>query len=266
MHESFEHLTNAFRRFVDAGFTATEVKYGLLGFWLGPFRLPPKFDDRLPGPARQRIIWGSEAWPAHFPEFQNPYAELLQFLDSGGKFGRWEQNILDVTMPDGEIWGVPLSSFDAVARDSLHVPKRVIPETPNCTKCSSIKVARLAYGLIDQEKIKGEIESGRASLAGCDVSETSPQWHCNSCGNEWGVTEWATMLVARREREAAALAKREEEALRRGVLDADLRPNELARCPFCGRSFDTKSRLSWDGMRHLSCGTYLSLMPSGTGS
>jgi hypothetical protein len=265
MHESINHLASAFGRFVEAGFAPAEAKYGLLGFWLGPSRLPIKFDAPS-GTARQRMLWASDAWAAHFPGLKNPYDDLLQFLDCGGDLGRWENNVLDVILPNGEIWGIPLSTFDALARGSIELPAKVIPERSDCPKCASKEVARLVYGLVDMDTISQELESGRAVLAGCDVGESSPQWHCNSCGNEWGITEWATILAARREREAAALAKREAEVLARGVLEATLRPSGLARCPFCKRSFDTNSAMSWNGTRHLSCGTYLSLKLSETDS
>lgn len=261
MSDSFEHLTNAFGKFIKAGFIAAEAKFGLVGYWLGPTRLLNKFDTPI-GNARERMLVASDAWRAHYPGLEDPYADLVQFLDGGGDIGRWENNVLDVTFPNGEMWGVPLGTFESVASGSLSLPQRDAPDRSDCPTCGSTKVARLVYGLVDMDKIDGELASGRAVLAGCDVSESSPHWHCTACGTEWGITEWASILAARRAREAAALAKREAEVLQRGVLEAVLRPTGLVRCPHCRRSFDTKSAASWDGTKHLSCGTYLVLKRS----
>lgn len=261
MSDSIALLAKAFRSFLEAGLIPAEAKYGLMGYWLGPSRLP--FDlDNPPGDIRARALVASEAWVVHFSGFANPYADLLLFLDSGGAIGRWENNVLDVTLPNGEIWGVPIATLDALARGSLEPPSRTSPDRSDCPKCGSTDVARLVYGLVDIERISEELASGRAKLAGCDVEESSPNWHCNGCGSEWGVTEWAAILAARRERQEAALARRDAEALNRGVLEAALRPTGLARCPFCRRSFDTNSTMSWDGTRHQSCGTYLVLRRS----
>lgn len=92
------------------------------------------------------------------------------------------------------------------------------------------------------------------------VEASSPAWHCNHCSSEWRLAEAATRLAERQLREDVAREKRETEARQRGTLEAALRSTGLARCPHCRRSFDTRSRMSWYGARHLSCGTYLTLI------
>ena len=132
----------------------------------------------------------------------------------------------------------------------------------NCPSCGSERVARIVYGFVDFLPLEGELALGGAVLGGCDVSETSHQWHCGSCGKEWGVTELASGLAELRVKSEAVLAQRDAEAQARGTLEAVLHSSGLARCPHCRRSFDTNATLSWDGKRHKTCGTYLRLTPS----
>jgi hypothetical protein len=48
----------------------------------------------------------------------------------------------------------------------------------------------------------------------------------------------------------------------KGALDARVNSNGYVLCPFCGKTFSSSSSGSWDGIRHVSCGVRLNLVPS----
>lgn len=50
----------------------------------------------------------------------------------------------------------------------------------------------------------------------------------------------------------------------KGELPASIWPDGYVLCPFCGKSFSSKSD-SWDGARHKTCGVRLRLVPTESG-
>jgi hypothetical protein len=130
----------------------------------------------------------------------------------------------------------------------------------NCAVCGSPHVARIIYGFVDIGSIATELDSGRAVLGGCDVSESSCRWHCHACRHEWGdfVLEFGEL----NHRNQEDRARRDTEALARGVVDAPIYPDGWVHCPYCDRSFNTTARVSWNGEKHMTCGTFLRLVPS----
>lgn len=59
-----------------------------------------------------------------------------------------------------------------------------------CPKCGSTHVAICRYGLPnDIEALEPDLDAGRIRLCGCSLFDDSPQFHCNSCGFEWGISE-----------------------------------------------------------------------------
>ena len=132
----------------------------------------------------------------------------------------------------------------------------------SCPSCGSVRVARILFGLPESmEALRSDLDSGRAILGGCDVSESSPQWQCCECRHEWGVTEWEPYIRASRLQSDAERASKDSAAVTRGVLSAVLHLDGDVRCPHCQRVFTTRSDMSWDGTRHKTCGTYLTLVP-----
>ena len=132
----------------------------------------------------------------------------------------------------------------------------------SCPSCGSSRVARIEFGLpAGTDALRSDLDSGRAILGGCDVSEESPQWHCCECRHEWGVTVLAPELRASRLQVEADRAAKDTAAVARGLLSAVLHPDGDVRCPHCQRVFTTHSDMSWDGTRHKTCGTYLTLIP-----
>src|SRR5437868_8185573 len=50
----------------------------------------------------------------------------------------------------------------------------------------------------------------------------------------------------------------------KGALEALMKPDGWAVCPFCGKAFSSTSSSSWDGMKHTTCGVRLRLIsPNG---
>jgi len=113
-------------------------------------------------------------------------------------------------------------------------------------------------GFVDVSELASDLESGRVVLAGCSLSESSPRWHCNTCGHEWG--EFAVVFEALDRQREEEQARRDQEALGRGVMEALLHPDGWVLCPHCGHSFNSQARMSWDGEKHVTCGTYLRLL------
>lgn len=144
-----------------------------------------------------------------------------------------------------------------LAGDSAFDRGSVKPQ--RCNACASPAVARLIYGLPDAESMQA-VKSGDAILGGCDIFETAAQWHCTNCDAEWGVTEWAPLIKKANDRAEKSRSSKDAEALDRGTLSALVGKEGLVRCPHCRRSFDIQSNMSWDGKRHKSCGTYLTLL------
>ena len=130
----------------------------------------------------------------------------------------------------------------------------------DCPTCRSPRLARIIYGFVDVSELAADLESGRIVLGGCAVSKSSPRWRCNTCGREGGdfAAEYEH-IERRREEERAG---RDARARVRGVMEASLYPDAWVLCPHCGYSFNSKARMSWDGERHVTCGTYLQLLPT----
>ncbi|MBU9722783.1 MULTISPECIES: hypothetical protein [Bacillaceae] len=57
-----------------------------------------------------------------------------------------------------------------------------------CPNCNSRNVVNIIYGLPTHEAMK-DAEAGKFMLGGCCVEMDSPDYHCNSCGNEWTKNE-----------------------------------------------------------------------------
>lgn len=128
----------------------------------------------------------------------------------------------------------------------------------DCPACKSAHIAQMLYGFVDVSELASDLESGRVVLAGCSLSESSARWHCNTCGHEWGSFAGLFQELDRQRQEEQA--RLEREALARGVMEASLYPDGWVLCPHCGRSFNTQARMSWDGKKHVTCGTYLRLI------
>lgn len=127
-----------------------------------------------------------------------------------------------------------------------------------CPSCKSAHVAAIVYGFVDVSGLASELESGRVVLGGCDLSDSSPRWQCNTCGHEWG--SFAVVLEKLDRQHEEERARRDRDALATGVMEAQLYPDRWVLCPHCGYSFNSQSRMSWDGKRHVSCGAYLRLL------
>jgi hypothetical protein len=73
--------------------------------------------------------------------------------------------------------------------------------------------------------------------------------------NEW--CRLIALLFADRDRVSRDAQK--------GALNASVRADGWVVCPFCGKTFSSKSD-SWDGERHTSCGVRLQLVPENPGA
>lgn len=124
-----------------------------------------------------------------------------------------------------------------------------------CAVCGSSRVAQIIYGFLDVNSIAAELDSGRAVLGGCGLSDSSCKWRCNTCQHEWG--DHALEFGEYRRKNREARARRDAEAVTRGGMDAPLYPDGWVHCPYCNCSFGP---LSWDGEKHKTCGTFLRLV------
>ena len=104
MSDPTELLFSAFAKFVDAGFGVSIARLGLFGFWVAPVAATTTL-------VRDRAIISAARWDSEYDPLQNPYNDVIAFLDAGGSLGRWENNVLDVFLANGNRYGVPLSSF-----------------------------------------------------------------------------------------------------------------------------------------------------------
>jgi hypothetical protein len=118
----------------------------------------------------------------------------------------------------------------------------------------------MVYGFLDVRELADDLESGRVILAGCTLSASSPRWHCNSCAREWG--DFAAQFEEIESQRQEEQSRRDAQALARGVMEALLYPDGWVLCPHCSRSFNSNARMSWDGEKHVTCGTYLRLLPA----
>lgn len=61
-----------------------------------------------------------------------------------------------------------------------------------CPQCLSNDVAFVLMGYpADTDEVREALETGKIVLGGCKVTSTSPMFHCNACGYEWGVNPLA---------------------------------------------------------------------------
>lgn len=61
-------------------------------------------------------------------------------------------------------------------------------KAPSCPVCGSEDTVPIVYGLPTEETME-YARRGKVVLGGCIIHESSPAWHCNSCGYEWGKYE-----------------------------------------------------------------------------
>lgn len=60
-------------------------------------------------------------------------------------------------------------------------------KTRKCPACGSESIAKIMYGMpMMTPELEEELRTGKLSLGGCCVSDDSPRWECNGCGEEWG--------------------------------------------------------------------------------
>lgn len=109
MEHLYQMIVSAFAKFLAAGLSTNQARFGLYGRWVvdGTDRPVPGSELQL---EQARASQG--AWAERFVSLPNPYSDLVAFYETGASLGRWENHILDVYGPDGEtLWGVPLKSL-----------------------------------------------------------------------------------------------------------------------------------------------------------
>ncbi|PLW79451.1 hypothetical protein C0585_07735 [Candidatus Woesearchaeota archaeon] len=58
-----------------------------------------------------------------------------------------------------------------------------------CPKCGSDDINRILYGLYDSEYVSKCLEEGKkVTFGGCLITDNSPAFECNKCGNKFGKT------------------------------------------------------------------------------
>jgi len=57
---------------------------------------------------------------------------------------------------------------------------------PKCPICGSLRTCPILYGYPrDVELYLEAVAKGEIIEGGCVISESSPEWHCHDCSNEW---------------------------------------------------------------------------------
>jgi len=70
----------------------------------------------------------------------------------------------------------------------VHWLTKAETNSPVCPHCKTDKqTIPIVYGLPDPELWEAA-RAGECQVGGCIVSKDSHQWHCKSCGKEWGRT------------------------------------------------------------------------------
>ncbi len=55
-----------------------------------------------------------------------------------------------------------------------------------CPSCGSANVAKYLYGFVAMDdELEQQLEEGKITLGGCEITEDAPEYYCNVCGNEW---------------------------------------------------------------------------------
>ena len=111
----YELIVSAFAKFLAADLSVNRARFGLFGTWVAT-------EDDVPIPSSESQLNRASAscndWSRKFPNSPNPYVDLVNFYESGASLGRWENNIIDIYGPDGEMLrGVPLSSLIKSAKN-----------------------------------------------------------------------------------------------------------------------------------------------------
>ena len=117
MFDPSEFLVQAFCKFQTAGYDITAAKNGLHGFWVERSAEPTVTHSAL-----ERAMVSSAMWAHKHPSLSNPYQEVVKFFSAGATLGRWENNVLDVFLPDGQKCGLPLASLMRAASNNSFKP------------------------------------------------------------------------------------------------------------------------------------------------
>ncbi len=128
-----------------------------------------------------------------------------------------------------------------------------------CPKCGSKNTARIFYGMPEfSDDLINQIGNGEIILGGCTMTHNSKDYVCNDCSFEWG-EQTASKLKEIFDDWSKEEEKMEAAAIQRGPMKAIVNQLGWTKCPFCGTKFSTKSKMSWDGVKHNYCKTRLVL-------
>ncbi|WP_349655491.1 hypothetical protein [Xanthomonas sp. 10-10] len=117
MSDPSDLLVQAFRKFQTAGYDITAAKNGLHGFWV-----ERSVEATVAHSALERVMVSSKMWAQKHPSLSNPYQDVARLFSAGATLGRWENNVLDVFLPDGQKYGMPLASLMRAASNNSFKP------------------------------------------------------------------------------------------------------------------------------------------------
>ncbi len=117
MSDPSDFLVQAFSKFQSAGYDITVAKDGLHGFWV-----ERSAESTIAQGALERAMVSSTKWAHKHPSLSNPYQDVARFFSAGATLGRWENNVLDVFLPEGQKYGIPLASLMRAASNNSFKP------------------------------------------------------------------------------------------------------------------------------------------------
>lgn len=102
MEHLYQLIASAFAKFQAAGLSIDRARIGLHGWWVADGSDQPvaRSESQL-----DRALACQGAWTQRFENLPNPYSDLVAFYETGASLGRWENHILDVYGPSGEMLG-----------------------------------------------------------------------------------------------------------------------------------------------------------------
>jgi len=59
------------------------------------------------------------------------------------------------------------------------------PRPPACPLCAAVEVIPIVRGFPSVELFE-RAEAGEVALGGCVIGQDDPEWHCKSCGKDFG--------------------------------------------------------------------------------
>ncbi len=105
--KSIELIRESAIRFACANISWDKARFGIFGIWVVREHSYKSETDTLSRAKQSAYNW----YQIKEQELKNPYNPIVSFLESGGRFGRWEEHFLDIYCPSGNKCRLPEKIF-----------------------------------------------------------------------------------------------------------------------------------------------------------